>query len=101
MSFKINKNAIKKVKEALAEGLIDSALELEKKVKDNAPVDSGKLRKSIDVEITDKFEVRVGTDVKYADDVEFGTINQAANPFFRTAVRENKKNMLKKFKGKI
>jgi len=98
--FKLNPKINNIIKNKLEEGLIDAGKVLEKKVKNNAPVDTGKLRDSIKSE-ADGLTVTVGTDVKYAKNVEFGTYKQSANPFFRVSIDTEKKDMLKQFKGKL
>ena len=57
---------------------------------DIVPVDTGRLRGSIAVEEDEnKMEVMIGTDVKYAPYVEFGTCKMAARPYLRPAYYEN------------
>ena len=56
----------------------------------NVPVDSGRLRQSINVQKVDDGVYRVGTNVEYAVHVEFGTRSQAPQPFMRPAVERLK-----------
>lgn len=101
MSWKINRNAIKNIKVALSDGLVDATDVLEKKAKSNAPKDTGALAKSIDSEPIGDLEIRVGTDVKYASSVEYGTIHMTANPFLRPAIKESRDKMLRQFRNKL
>ena len=103
MSYKPNPALESILKEKLKTALVDSAEILENKVKNNAPVKTGALRKSIATSTEDlnNLSVRVGTDIKYAPFVEFGTFKQSANPFFRSAVKESKNKMLAKFRNII
>ena len=101
MSFKLNKNTIKNIKVALSDGLVDAADVLERKAKSNAPKDSGELANSIDSAPMGDLKRRVGSDVEHAPYVEFGTINQAAQPFLRPAIKQSKDKMLRQFRRKI
>lgn len=57
----------------------------------DVPVDTGKLKRSLKVEVTSGDDISdqtlsVSTDVNYAMDVELGTKNMKARPFMRPAV---------------
>lgn len=96
----INSSGRKKI----AEALVRKGLQTVRVAKRNCPVDTGRLRASITVAdsegITqttsieppratgDNVVVRVGTNVEYAEYVEFGTENQPAKPFLRTAFQQ-------------
>lgn len=54
------------------------------------PVDTGNLRGSINHKVIRFDLVRIGTPVEYAPYVELGTRYQAAQPYLRPAVYENK-----------
>lgn len=64
--------AIKNIEQAVNVALTASALLVEGQAKALAPVDTGNLRNSITHELGKK-EARVGTNVEYAQAVEFGT----------------------------
>lgn len=71
---------------------------LEGKIKENAPVDTGHLRGSIEYRVEssgDKIIGHVGTNVPYAVHVEYGTQHMAAQPFIRPAVESEKQNLVK------
>ncbi|WP_019008981.1 HK97-gp10 family putative phage morphogenesis protein [Deinococcus aquatilis] len=53
-----------------------------------APVDTGRLRQSINVQKIGKGHYRVGTNVNYAPFVEFGTRYMRAQPFMRPAIEK-------------
>ena len=59
----------------------DTALELEGNAKKDCPVDTGRLRASIQTEKEDIAKYKVGTNVDYATAVHDGTRKQAAQPF--------------------
>lgn len=73
------------VLEGLQKDIEKAALLLERRAKQNCPVDTGKLRASITTEVG-KLEAEVGTNVEYAQYVEFGTSKQSAQPFMRPAL---------------
>lgn len=63
-------------KERLEKKLLSVGLQIERAAKQNAPVDTGRLRSSITTETGDRFGlpvVRVGTNVEYAPAIEFGS----------------------------
>jgi len=53
-----------------------------------APVDTGRLKNSIDSEAEVK-QVTIGTNVEYAPYVELGTRRMQAKPFLEPAVKDN------------
>jgi HK97 gp10 family phage protein len=94
-------------KQKIKEEVLRIGLYALRRAKQRAPVDTGRLRASItladidglvqplggDAEEGDsvdsprgEFVVRIGTNVEYARFQEFGTENQAAQPFLRPAV---------------
>ena len=62
----------------------------------NAPVDTGNLRSSIDFEVGSE-DADIFSPVIYAPFLEYGTSRQAAQPFLRSALHENKSNIIKIF----
>ena len=91
------------VLEGLQKDIEKAALLLERRAKQNCPVDTGKLRASITTEIGN-LEAEVGTNVEYAQSVEFGTSKQKAQPFMRPAldkaITQLNKDMAKTLGGK-
>lgn len=90
---------------AMEEELIKAGLYAVREAKRRAPVDTGRLRASITladstglierpgteassndaVTAPTELGVRIGTNVEYADYIEYGTENRAAQPFLRPA----------------
>ena len=68
------KEVAKKDVKATLQGMIDTGYEIHAEAVKKVPVDMGRVRTSLAVESNaSKMEVRVGTNVKYAPFVEFGT----------------------------
>ncbi len=68
------KEVAKKDKKAALKGMIATGYEIHSEAVKKVPVDMGRLRTSLAVESdSNKMEVRIGTNVKYAPFVEFGT----------------------------
>ena len=68
------------------------AVRIEAKAKEEAPVLSGNLRRSIHTEeakiSNNSAVVRIGINVEYVPFVEFGTVNQSAQPYLRNGYDE-------------
>lgn len=75
---------------ALGSALLAGALLVEGDAKRRAPVDTGTLRNSIRAEQQSDTEATVGTPVEYAPFVEYGTSRQAAQPYLRPALEQNR-----------
>lgn len=68
-----------------------TGVRIQRKAKQKCPVDTGRLRSSIDTALDVSEEgiaVLVGTNVEYAPYVEFGTRFMAPRPFLRSSVTE-------------
>lgn len=93
IKFEDNSKACKDaIRKALERGLAGSAKVINSKAKALAPVDTGRLRSSIkDVVNNKELEAIIGTNVEYSVFVEFGTINQMAQPYLRPAFRTTNK----------
>lgn len=63
------------LKDAVNEGIRDAALDVETKAKQNCPVNTGELRRSIETQIEDGdiITATIGTNKEYAPYVEYGT----------------------------
>lgn len=68
-------------------------LEVEAKAKQLAPVRTGRLRSSIHTTQKNPKLVLVGSNVRYAPFVEFGTVKTPAQPYLRPALQAVKPNM--------
>ena len=83
--------------DAISDELSDAAVDIEARIRGSAdakaPVDTGRLRASIEGLIEEIAEtiinVRVGTPVEYAEFQEFGTELVSAQPYLRPALEEN------------
>lgn len=62
---------------------------IERDAKQKCPVDTGRLRGSITTNIISTYSGEVGTNVEYAEYVEYGTRYQSAQPYFEPAVEKN------------
>lgn len=65
--------------------LSDTAKRIRDTARGYAPVRTGRLRDSINIQQPKKYEYSIGTDLFYAQFVEFGTRYQRAQPFMRPA----------------
>lgn len=74
---------------AIDRGLQKCCLIVEADAKQNCPVDTGRLRGSITHDVNNG-EGKVGTNVEYANFVEFGTIKQSPQPFLYPALEANR-----------
>ncbi len=76
----------KKNKKQLLEQISDIAQQLEQEAKARCPVSTGKLKNSIHYVINfEDISADIGSDVKYARLVEFGTRNIRAQPYLLPA----------------
>lgn len=76
------------ITQEVGEFVYQKGLEIESESKWNAPIDTGRLEESISTNAKGKgkkVEVEVGTDIEYAEHVEFGTFKQDAQPFLMPA----------------
>lgn len=73
----------------VAKDLVKIGLRVERKAKQLAPVDTGRLRSSITSTVGQDSQglyATVGTNVHYARHIEFGTRFMSAHPFLRPAL---------------
>lgn len=68
---------------------------VERDAKRECPVDTGRLKGSINTNIISSYSGEVGTNVSYAEYVEYGTRYQEAQPYFGPAVDKNEENFNK------
>lgn len=78
------------LKSAKSNGLEAVGMRAETHAKHRCPVDTGRLRNSINYAVDMSEEaVYIGTNVEYAPYVELGTSRQRAQPFLRPAATEH------------
>lgn len=90
MAFQL-KNGRAKAQQLAEQRAALLAQELRTEAVKAAPVDTGRLRQSIGVKQIGRGHYRVGTNVKYAPFVEFGTRHTRAQPFMRPAAEKVRK----------
>ena len=91
MSFKFTSNfdeASKLIAENRISALNEIGEELSSQIKKAAPVDTGRLRDSIEYHV-DQEGLVIGTDVDYAISIELGSSKRLAEPFINNTVNEN------------
>ena len=97
---KLLKDIEKEAKKELGNATKEGAEIIKSKVEANAPVRTGKLKKSIKIRAVKnsggKVEYEIYSELDYAGYVEMGTRYKAARPFFRPAVDENSDKATKK-----
>lgn len=77
--------------DAVRKAINETAINIQRKAKRACPVDTGRLRSSINMTFADAAMVAtVGTNVDYAPYVEFGTSKQKAQPFLFPAFEEER-----------
>lgn len=75
------------VREKIAKATSVTSIFVQNIAKQLAPVDTGRLRSSIQIErFLDGLVQTVGSDVEYAGHVEFGTEGSLSQPFLRPAI---------------
>lgn len=75
-----------------------TALRIERDAKKIVPVDTGELRGSISTKINksnESISTDTGTDVEYAEVVEFGGINQRSQPYLIPSFDKNTDDLIK------
>lgn len=89
-------NAVK-VEAIAATNLSEIAQELQADAKSRAPVDTGALRDSIYIRGGKDFRT-VGSDIRYARFVEYGTSDTSPQPFMNPAARKAEQSLLDEFR---
>lgn len=80
--------AISEMKQKVTTALTRCGFEMERYAKENAPVDTGRLRNSIGNYVDDD-TAYVGTNVEYAPYQEFGTSRQSGKAFLAPAIEDH------------
>jgi len=84
--FKNNSDQVRdELEKKIAKVLEEIGLTAETEAKQLAPVDTGRLRASLDHKV-EGHTVYIGTNVEYGKYQEFGTSNMKAQPFLKPAV---------------
>lgn len=79
--------------------LKEAGMKIQADAKRNVLVDTGRLKNSITTEIWNGgYTVTVGTNVKYAPFVEYGTKYWGGKPFLRPAYKDNTENIQRELK---
>lgn len=78
-----------KAPQAASQALLQTARDIAQMAKQLAPIDTGLLQRSYRVEPIDENTMQIGTDTEYAPYVEFGTVNQSAQPHLTPAFHQN------------
>lgn len=79
--------------------LKEAGMKIQADAKRNTLVDTGRLKNSITTEIWNSgFTVTVGTNVKYAPYVEYGTRKWGGKPFLRPAYKDNTEKIQRELK---
>ncbi len=81
-------------RQAQRDGLEAGARIVETHAKINAPVDTGFLRNSIQVDSVTPIEAIIAPHTDYAEHVEFGTSRMAAQPYMRPALDEHENEIM-------
>lgn len=85
----INPNTAPLVMTAVKKGIEYGAIKVTKDSKGLCPVDTGNLRKSIRYEMIKEYVAEIGTNVKYAPYVEYGTKRMKEQMYLRPALYNN------------
>jgi len=80
--------------------LTEAAIIVQADAKRMVPVDEGNLKGSIVREV-DGNTATVGTNVEYAEHVEYGTRHMDAQPYMRPAIDNNRKGLIRRFANMI
>lgn len=93
IDFVVDLDAIRSLLESnpVAAHLMQVGLQVETTAKRLCPVDTGRLRSSINTQIgtdADGLLAVIGTDVEYAPHVEYGTSRMAPRSFLRAALEQ-------------
>jgi HK97 gp10 family phage protein len=82
--------------------VLRATLAVQRRAKERCPVDTGRLRNSIAVELEDGgMNGAVGTNVEYAPFVEFGTSRMPAQPYLLPAFEEERAVFIERLKREL
>jgi len=76
--------------------LTEAGIVVQRDAKELVPVDTGNLKGSITHRVDGNAAI-VGTNVEYAEHVEYGTVRSQAKPYMRPAIDANRRKLIKRF----
>lgn len=85
--MKLNNEQKKRIQQKLLRLGLKIVQEAKMNITENGNVDTGRLRASLSAEVTDDFNVKVGTNVFYAPYIEYGTEPHEITPNEKAALR--------------
>jgi HK97 gp10 family phage protein len=88
------------IRSVVSQAVAATALAVESRAKENAPVDTGRLRSSIASDIQG-VTATVGTNVEYAVYIELGTRFQPARPFLYPAAEAERQLFVQRLKAAL
>jgi HK97 gp10 family phage protein len=95
-------NATKEGTRAVQIEVLRSALRIQARARERCPVDTGRLRNSIAIELDeDRLSGSVGTNVDYAPYVEFGTVHMAAQPYLFPSIEEEQPEFIRRLREQL
>ena len=89
------------VEHEIQEALKGGALRIENIAKRNTPVDTGRLRDSINIEQIDNMSYEIGTNVEYAEAVHEGWRGRTPKPFMKTAYAQTQNKIVSDIENAI
>ena len=90
-----------KIESEINEALKNGALQIENIAKRNTPVDTGRLRDSINIEQIDNMSYEIGTNVEYAEAVHEGWRGRTPKPFMKTAYAQTQNKIVSDIENAI
>lgn len=99
--FRLNEDVQNKSNELLIKTFQRSMLEIQNLAKIKAPVDTGNLRNSIQLNIITDTEIIITSFANYSAFIEYGTIYMQPQPFMRPAIDEVRFKELKKIAKQV
>lgn len=86
--FRLNEDIQNKSEELLVKTFQRSMLQVQNLAKIKAPVDTGNLRNSIQLDIVTDTQIIITSYANYSAHIEYGTIYMQPQPFMRPAIDE-------------
>lgn len=89
-TFKENGNITKGIKAGLRDAIEVTGVIIANQQKALAPVDTGRLRASVESGMISDEKGYTATNIEYAPYLEYGTVNMVAQPFMKPGVSQGK-----------